>query len=184
MRVAVPLRRAYRLLNHGATTLVTSAHAGRRNVMAAAWVMPLDLEPPKLAAVVAADTYTRELVEASRELVVQLPTVAMIGLTYAVGSASGRDEDKFAKHGIGTSRGAVVAAPLVDGCAAWLECRVANEPEMGSKYDLLVCEVVAAWADDRSWVDDEWRFSRDEDRTVHHMSRGVFYATGTRLEAK
>jgi flavin reductase (DIM6/NTAB) family NADH-FMN oxidoreductase RutF len=184
MRVPVELRRAYRLLNHGATTLVTAASDGHRNIMAAAWVMPLDFDPPKLAAVISSDTYTRELVEASRELVVQLPTVAMIDLTFAVGSESGRDVDKFARHGIGTSQGAVVAAPLVDGCAAWLECRVAKEPEMGSKYDLLVCEVVAAWADDRSWADGEWRFAREEDRTVHHMSRGVFYATGARLEAR
>ena len=36
-RVAVPLPKAYRLLNHGPTVLVSSAHAGRRNVMAAAW---------------------------------------------------------------------------------------------------------------------------------------------------
>ena len=61
MRIPVPLAHAYRLLNHGATTLVSTAHGGRRNVMAAAWVMPLDFEPPKFAAVVAADTLTREL---------------------------------------------------------------------------------------------------------------------------
>jgi flavin reductase (DIM6/NTAB) family NADH-FMN oxidoreductase RutF len=180
MRVPVELRRAYRLLNHGATTLVTAAHEGRRNIMAAAWVMPLDFDPPKLVAVISSDTYTRALVEASRELVIQLPTVAMIDLAYAVGTESGRDEDKFAKHGIGTSPAAHVAAPLVEGCAAWLECRVANEPEIASKYDLLVCEVVAAWADDRSWVNGEWRFAREEDRTVHHLTRGTFYATGAK----
>ena len=34
------------------TTLVTSAAGGRRNVMAAAWVMPIDFDPPKIAAVI------------------------------------------------------------------------------------------------------------------------------------
>jgi len=33
----VDLKHAYRLLNHGPTVLVGSAHAGRANVMAAAW---------------------------------------------------------------------------------------------------------------------------------------------------
>lgn len=31
------LEKAYRLLNHGPSVLVTSAHEGQRNVMAAAW---------------------------------------------------------------------------------------------------------------------------------------------------
>ena len=53
MRVAVPLRRAYKLINHGPTTLISSAWNGRRNVMAAAWVMALDYDPPKVAAVIA-----------------------------------------------------------------------------------------------------------------------------------
>jgi flavin reductase (DIM6/NTAB) family NADH-FMN oxidoreductase RutF len=38
---SVPLAQRYLLLNHGPVTLVTSAHAGGANVMAAAWAMPL-----------------------------------------------------------------------------------------------------------------------------------------------
>ena len=43
----VDLPRAYLLLNHGPTVLVTSAHGDARNVMAAAWAMPLDFSPPQ-----------------------------------------------------------------------------------------------------------------------------------------
>ena len=48
--VPVDLAKAYRLINHGPTVLVSAAHGGRRNVMAAAWNMPLDFAPPKVAA--------------------------------------------------------------------------------------------------------------------------------------
>ena len=50
MRVPVELRRAYRLLNHGATTIVTAAHEGRRNIMARALmnVRPSHLADPAL----------------------------------------------------------------------------------------------------------------------------------------
>jgi len=58
-RVPVELAKAYRLLNHGPVTLVTSSHAGRRNVMAASWAMPLDFQPPKVAVVIDASTLTR-----------------------------------------------------------------------------------------------------------------------------
>ena len=67
MRTEVASRHVHRLFNHGPVTLVSTAHGGRRNVMAAAWVMPLDFEPAKFAAVIAADTFTRELLLASRE---------------------------------------------------------------------------------------------------------------------
>ncbi|MGF6958812.1 hypothetical protein QFZ97_004742 [Paraburkholderia youngii] len=36
-REPVELSRATHLLNHGPVTLITSAHAGRSNVMAASW---------------------------------------------------------------------------------------------------------------------------------------------------
>ena len=48
-RIAVPLEKAYRLHNHGPTVLVSAAHDGHVNVMAAAWNMPLDFTPPKVA---------------------------------------------------------------------------------------------------------------------------------------
>jgi flavin reductase (DIM6/NTAB) family NADH-FMN oxidoreductase RutF len=43
---AVDLSHASRLINHGPTVLVSSAHGGRRNIMAAAWSMPVEFTPP------------------------------------------------------------------------------------------------------------------------------------------
>jgi flavin reductase (DIM6/NTAB) family NADH-FMN oxidoreductase RutF len=91
MRVPVPLRRAYKLINHGPTTLITSAAGGRRNVMTAAWVMAIDFEPAKLVAVIAAGTFTRRLVESSGEFAVNVPTAKLIDVVYAAGQISGDD---------------------------------------------------------------------------------------------
>ena len=184
MRVAVPLRRAYKLINHGPTTLISSAWNGRRNVMAAAWVMALDYDPPKVAAVIAADTHTRELVEGSGEFVVNVPTASMLDAVYAAGNVSGEDEDKFAAHALTTSPASIVGAPLIEGCAAWLECKVVPEPDMQARYDLFVGDVVAAWADDASFVDGVWQFPSDDKRTLHHLSAGVFMTSGDRVKAR
>jgi flavin reductase (DIM6/NTAB) family NADH-FMN oxidoreductase RutF len=184
MRVPVELHRSVRLLNHGPTTLITAAAGGRTNVMAAAWVMALDFNPPKIAAVIAEGTFTRELVDASGEFTVSLPTLGMLDTTYIVGDCSGREVDKFAAYGIRTAPGSVVGAPLVEGCVGWLECRVIPEPGNHQRYDLFVAEVVAAWADDEVFIDGEWRFTRDDHRTVHHQARGVFFTTGQRVEAR
>jgi flavin reductase (DIM6/NTAB) family NADH-FMN oxidoreductase RutF len=179
-----PLRRAYRLINHGPTTLIGAAHGERRNVMAAQWVMALDIDPPRVAAVLAEDTFTRELVAASGEFTVNLPTGAMVDLTYAVGSNSGRDMDKFERFSIATAPASLVQAPLIEGCAAWLECRVRLHPDLQQQYDLFLADVVAAWADDEVFVNGEWRFPSDDRRTIHHLTRGAFFLTGPRADAR
>lgn len=177
-RLPVDLPKAYRLLNHGPTVLVGSAHAGRRNVMAAAWSMPLDFSPPKVAVVIDRNTLTRELVEASGEFTLNVPTRAIARATLAVGSASGRDVDKFANGDVTAFDGTHVGAPLIDGCVAWLECRVIPEPHNQDRYDLFLGEVVAAWADASAFRDGHWQFAADASRSIHYIAGGNFFETG------
>ena len=176
----VDLAKAYRLLNHGPTVLVSSAHGGRRNVMAAAWCMPLDFDPPKLLVVIDKSTFTRELIEASGEFAINVPTRAQLDLTVAVGSDSGRDRDKFAALSIPVLAAERIAAPLIGGCVAWLECRVLPEAHNQNRYDLFIGEVVAARADRRVFSDGHWHFGPADDalRTLHHVAGGNFFVTG------
>ena len=50
----VPLEKAYRLINHGPTVLVSASHGGVDNVMAAAWACGLDYSPSKVTVVLSA----------------------------------------------------------------------------------------------------------------------------------
>lgn len=181
-RLAVPLAKAYRLLNHGPTVLVSSAHAGRRNVMAAAWSMPLDFDPPKVAVVIDKATLTRELVEASGEFVLSVPSRQQAALTLAVGTQSGRGIDKFSNVSLGETAASRVGAPLIEGCLAWLECRVIAEPHNQQTYDLFLAEVVAAWADPQVFSDGRWHFPDQERRSIHYLAGGSFFATGDAFE--
>jgi flavin reductase (DIM6/NTAB) family NADH-FMN oxidoreductase RutF len=79
---SVPLDKAYRLLNHGPTVLVSARHGGVDDVMAAAWACALDFAPPKLTVVLDKSTATRALVEQSGRLAIQVPTVALLDVTY------------------------------------------------------------------------------------------------------
>jgi len=176
--IPVALPKAYRLLNHGPTVMVSSAHDGAVNLMSAAWSMPLDFDPPKVAVVVDKNTLTRGLIEGSGEFVLNVPSSEQAALTVAVGSTSGRDVDKFAAHGIRTLPGSVVKAPLVDGCLAWLECRVIPEPHIQATYDLFLAEVVAAWADPAAFADGHWKDDQGGKRSIHYIAGGQFFETG------
>ncbi len=181
---AVPLDKAYRLLNHGPTVLVSSAHNGIQNVMAAAWSMPLDFDPPKITVVIDKATLTRELVEAGGVFALSIPCRAVAAQTLAVGTESAKTiPDKLLKHNVNTFPASQIAAPLVHGCVGWLECRVIPEPHNQKSYDLFIGEVVAAWADERVFNDGRWRFdgAPDELRTLHYVAGGQFYLIGESL---
>ena len=182
-RIAVPLPKSYLLLNHGPTVLVSSTHGGRQNVMAAAWNMALDFDPPKVAVVIDKSTLTRELVEASGEFVLNVPARGQAALTLAVGSESGRGMDKILKVGAGTTAASRVGAPLIAGCLAWLECRVIPEPHIQQTYALFLGEVLAAWADPAAFSDNRWHFPTDDRRSIHYLSGGSFFATGEEFKA-
>lgn len=184
MRQAVELNKAYRLLNHGPTVLVSSAAGERRNVMAAAWSMPLDFSPPKVCVVIDKATLTRELVEASGEFVLNIPSRSLAAATEAVGNRSGAEIDKFAHYGLATFAGSQVAAPLLDGCVGWLECRVIAEPHNQAVYDLFIAEVVAAWADPRDFSNGHWHFGEGRERSIHYVAGGVFFETGAEFSVK
>lgn len=181
-RIAVPLPKSYLLLNHGPTVLVSSAHGGRRNVMAAAWNMALDFDPPKVAVVIDKATLTRELVEASGEFVLSVPARQQAALTLAVGTQSGREIDKFAEVGAGATAASRVGAPLIEGCLAWLECRVIPEPHIQQTYDLFLGQVVATWADPDAFSNGRWHFPDDARRSIHYQAGGSFFATGETFE--
>ncbi len=186
--VAVDLPRSYRLLNHGPTVIVSAAYGGRRNLMAAAWSMPLDFDPPKVVVVLDKSTYTRDLIEASGRFALNLPTRAMARLTMAVGSESGREmlePDKFAVQGLQPFDGPVLGLPLVPGCAGWLECEVLREQRNESVYDLFIGQVVGALADPRVFSDGRWHFEGADDsmRTVHYIAGGRFMQIGEAFDA-
>lgn len=183
MRVAVDLAKASRLLNHGPTVLVASAHGNERDVMAAAWNMPLDFAPPKVAVVIDKNTFSRRLIEASGEFVLSVPCAAQIDMVVGVGNSSGRDLDKFARWSLATEPGLRVRAPLIMGCSAWLECRVYPEPHNEKTYDLFLAEVVAAWADNTAFVNGRWQDLAPPQRALHHLGGGEFFTSSGSIKA-
>ena len=177
----VALDKAYRLLNHGPTVLVSAQHEAERNVMAAAWACALDFAPPKVTVVLDKATRTRALVEASGLFALHLPTVPQSALTVALGTDSAITmPDKLAHHQVPLFDAPGLELPLVEGCAAWLVCRVIPEPHIQQAYDLFIGEVIAAWADSRVFRNGHWEFETApaELRTLHYVAGGQFYAIG------
>lgn len=182
---AVPLDKAYRMINHGPTILVSAQHNGVQNVMAASWACALDFSPLKLTVVLDKSVKTRELIEQSARFVIQVPTVAQLELTSRVGSSSlFNDPDKLTHCGVDLFEIEGQPLPFVTGCSAWLACTLIPEPHNQNTYDLFIGEVTGAWADTRVFKDGHWQFETADPawRSLHYIAGGHYYATGEALD--
>lgn len=177
----VDLSKAFRLINHGPTTLVSARHDGVDNVMAASWVCALDYAPPKLTVVLDKMARTRELIEQSGQFVIQIPTVAQIALTHHAGTHSLRNDPEKMRHpAVRIFEMPGTDMPFIADCAGWLACKVIPEPHNQDTYDLFIGEITGAWADSRIFSNGRWKFDSVDPawRSLHYIAGGQFYATG------
>lgn len=170
-KIEFPLEQVYGLLEPGPVVLVSTARAGRMNVMPMSWHTMMEFVPPLVGCVVSSGNYTFETLRATGECVINVPTATLAKKVVACGNESGRSADKFREFGLTPAAGAVVKAPLVAECYANLECRVVDR-KLVTKYNFFVLEVVRAWIDPRV----------KRPRTLHHQGEGVFMTPGRTLK--
>lgn len=170
--------------------MVGAMHEGRRDLMSAAWSMPVEFTPPRIAVVLDKSTWTRELATASGTLSIMVPCRTSADLCFTVGSVSGKaladeGDDKFARYGIGTFDGPALGLPLATDCIAWLECRLLREARTEERYDTFFCEAVSAFADSRVFSDGHWTLDRApaELHTLHYVAAGNFAVASDTLRA-
>jgi flavin reductase (DIM6/NTAB) family NADH-FMN oxidoreductase RutF len=162
-----PLSNVYGLLEPGPVVMITTTRDGRHNIMTQSWHTMIEFEPPRVACVISNRNLTFDTLKATRECVINIPTVALAKQAVACGNVSGRRVDKFKSVGLMPVAAAKVKAPLIGECYASLECKVVDST-MANKYLLFILEVLKAWIDP----------SEKDPRTIHHRGHGAFMVAG------
>ncbi len=162
-----PLSKVYRLLEPGPVVMVTTAGKGKSNIMTMSWHTMLEFEPPLVGCVISNRNYSYDILMASRECVINIPTVELAKKVVGVGNSSGKQIDKFKKFGLTPMAARYVQVPLIDECYANLECKIADA-KMVAKYNFFILEVVKAWIDP----------AQKHPQTIHHQGMGVFAVDG------
>jgi flavin reductase (DIM6/NTAB) family NADH-FMN oxidoreductase RutF len=178
---SVPLEKAYRLLNHGPTVLVSAQDQQDTDVMAAAWACALEFSPAKVTVVLDKSTKTRNIIENSGYFALQVPTLKQLNMVYRLGTLSLHDvPDKLAQSGVELFQFSDFDIPVVQGCAAWILCELISEPHNQQVHDLFIGKVIAAYADDRVFRDGHWHYHEVEEewKSIHHVAGGHFYTIG------
>lgn len=166
-----PLSKVYRLIEPGPVVMVTTARKGRANIMTMSWHTMIDFEPPIVGCVISNRNYTFDILKATKECVINIPTVELAEKAVACGNTSGRKVDKFQAFSLTPTAASCVKAPLISECYANLECKVVDG-KMVAKYNLFILEVLKAWVDP----------SRKQPRTIHHLGGGEFMVAGETIK--
>lgn len=166
-----PLSKVYGLLEPGPVVMVTTADKDRANIMTQSWHTMMDFEPPIVGCVISGRSYTFDILKATKECVINIPTVELAEKVVRCGNTSGREVDKFKAFCLTPAAASCVKAPLIDECYANLECKVVDGKMVG-KYNFFILEVLKAWIDP----------SRKDPRTIHHRGKGAFMVAGETIK--
>jgi flavin reductase (DIM6/NTAB) family NADH-FMN oxidoreductase RutF len=112
------------------------------NLITIAWTGNVCSEPPMLSISIRPERYSHEIIETTREFVVNVPSLGQARAVDWCGVVSGRSEDKFAGAELTPAPALKVGCPIVLECPLNIECRVRKSLKLGS-HTLFVAEVVA-----------------------------------------
>lgn len=173
----VDITKAYRLLQIGPTTMISAAHAGKENIMAAAWVGLVGND--RVMAYIGKQAFTRQLIEKSGLFAIHIPTVKQMETVLYMGENSALNmKDKLARFDTYYQPG--YEMPLLPDSAGWIICRILPNEHNQTEHDLFMGEIIAAWSDDRIFKQGHWEFDEapGELHTVHYVAGGQFYIMG------
>ena len=131
----------------------------------------MEFEPPLVGCIVSGRDFSFDALKATRQCVLNIPTVELKTAVVGCGNTTGRGVDKFKAFGLTPAPAALVDAPLIAECYVNLECRVVDTRLM-NRYNFFVLEVLKAWIDPAC----------KDPRTLHHRGRGAFMVAGETIK--
>ncbi|MCF3935716.1 flavin reductase family protein [Acuticoccus sp. M5D2P5] len=172
-REPYPVHDARRYLEPGPIVLVSSAHAGARNIMTLGWHTILEFSPSLVGCMISRGNHSHRLIQESRVCVINLPTTALTDETVKIGNTSGAEIDKFDAFGLTAIEADAVDAPMIGECHASFECRL-HEDALVEGYDFFIFEIVAAHVAPVP----------AHPQTLHYTGGGVFMVAGKTISRK
>lgn len=175
---SIDLKWAYRLLNFGPLTLISSSDGQNPNVCSVAWCMPVSKDPPRLALALGTKHHSYKNMKRTKMLGINIPTQGLEGLALYCGRHSGAEVDKVREKNIALHQGnELTDLPLVSACAAWLECRYIGALPFADK-ELSLVEIVAA-STRTGVLDANHAWNANDFRTLHHAGGERFLYAAT-----
>jgi len=134
-----PIKEALHLMPYGFYSL-TSRSGDDVNAMVANWIIQASFTPRLMTIALQKTSYTHGLVEAGRVFCINLFKKEDQEVMMAFTKSRSKNPDKM-KH-VSYSEAPETGCPVLDGAAAYIECKVVDIFDVGGDHDLVVGEVV------------------------------------------
>lgn len=116
------------------------------NIITLAWVGTVCSDPPTIGLGIRPERYSYNLIDNSREFVVNIPDESILKEVDFCGIVSGQDVDKFAETMLTSEPAEKVRPPLIRECPVNIECIVKNKISVGTHH-LFLGEVICVHVD-------------------------------------
>jgi flavin reductase (DIM6/NTAB) family NADH-FMN oxidoreductase RutF len=161
----------------GTVAVITSAHAGARNVMAAGWHAALSAEPPLYGVAIGRERHSHPLIVSGGHFAVHFLPFERADIIAGVGSVSGGSGiDKFAHFGLTARDGVATPVPVLQEAYLAYECKVVAVSATGD-HDWIVGEVMALHHRTDAY-DERYLLKTEVVRPAIFYGRSIFEALG------
>jgi flavin reductase (DIM6/NTAB) family NADH-FMN oxidoreductase RutF len=143
--------------------VVTVKKDGKLNAMTAAWTIPVSHRPSLVVVHIAPRRFTHDIIMETKEFGLSVLADDQMEISQHAGTVSGRKADKFAGDVMQARPSREIAAPVLEGCAATMECKLEKAISMGD-HTIFVGRVVA--------------LERDPEKKPLVLHRGGYYSLG------
>lgn len=151
----------------GPVGLITTMYHNHPNIMTAAWLQPISLNPTLIGVAVQPSRLTHEFMTKTEVFALNIPNTDLISAVHYCGMKSGREGDKFESARVTPADALEIEAPLVQECVGHIECEVADRVTIGD-HDLFIGRVIAVSVDPEAFKT-IWDVSTDAGHLLHHL---------------
>ena len=167
------------MLNPVPAVMVSVADkTGNTNIITVAWAGTVCTNPPMVSISVRPERFSYDMLEETKEFVINLTTEALVKACDYCGVTSGRDVDKFEKMNLTKLPMEHVKVPGIAESPVNIECKVVEIKPLGS-HTMFLAEVVGVTVDD-TYMDENNKF-RINDTGLVMYSHGEYFKLGEKL---
>lgn len=148
------------------------------NIITVAWVGTINSNPPMVSVSIKPERYSHDIIEETREFVINLTTEELAKATDYCGVKSGADCDKFEDLHLNPQKSSKVEAPRIREAPVAIECVVTQIERLGS-HDMFIAKVVNVSVDEK-YMDSKGKFDLNSCGLLAY-SHGEYFTLGNKI---
>ena len=126
---------------------------GKTNAITIAWHAPISKNPPLYGISVAPSRYSHNLIQKTKEFVVNFVPYEIVDKVNFCGKNSGRNTDKIKEANLTLEPAQNLKTPIIKECFSHLECKLYDTLTLGD-HTVFIGEVVNVMTDKNAFTDD------------------------------